>query len=150
MPEGASFFCVWCDSTMSQFQPASACAARSTSSSSTATPRLKFDAHTSGIFTAAASSACRCAVEMPVVPDTSPAQRSTHSASSASKPSGRLKSIATSNTGAPGNSLAAKNGTPSTTRWAGARPVTAATICRESGCSAASRNRAWPMRPEAP
>ncbi|KAG1523457.1 hypothetical protein G6F50_018607 [Rhizopus delemar] len=87
---------------------------------------------------------------MPVVPDTRPAPRSTHSASIGSKPSGRLKSSAPSHTGAPGSSLAATNGTPSTTRWAGARPVTAATICRVSGCSAASRSRAWPMRPEAP
>jgi hypothetical protein len=73
VPDGASFFWVWCDSTMSQSQPASACAARSTSSSSTATPRLKFEAQTSGIFAAAASSAWRCVLEMPVVPDTSPA-----------------------------------------------------------------------------
>ena len=48
-----------------------------------------------------------------------PRRAATHSARIGSKPSGRLKSMATSNAGTPDSSAAAKCGTPSTTRCAG-------------------------------
>src|SRR5690606_30957251 len=150
VPEGASFLCTWCCSTMSQSQPTSARAACSTSSFSTATPTLKLEAQSTGIVAAACSSAWRCPAEMPVVPETSGRRRFTHCASTGSKPSGRLKSMATSKSGTPDSSAAANCGMPSTTRCSGARPATAATTCQRSGASAASRSRARPMRPEAP
>src|SRR5690554_3046815 len=132
---------------MSQSQPERAAAARSTSSSSTATPRLKFAAQSTGIRDAAACRASRWASEIPVVPDTNAAPRWLHSARIGSKASGRLKSTATSKTGTADSSLAVKCGTPSMTRCPTLR-CTAATT--STGISGARRSSARPMRPDAP
>ena len=101
---------------MSQSQPCSARAARATSSPSTATPTLKFEAQHTGIRSPASLSASRWASPSPVVPDTNGVPRATASANTRSKASGRLKSTSASNRGTPDSSLAANCGTPSTTR----------------------------------
>jgi hypothetical protein len=83
----------------SQSHCGKACATRRTRSPSTATPRLKFAAHSTGTCLAACSSAVSCAASRPVVPDTRATPRCRHSARIRSKPGGRLKSTATSNAG---------------------------------------------------
>ena len=57
------------------------------------------------------------------------------SARIASKPSGRLKSIATSNSGTPCSSVAANRGTPSTTRTSTARDTAATTASAASSAA---------------
>ena len=126
VPDGASFLCTWCDSTMSQSQPGNARAARSTSSFSTATPRLKFDAHSTGMRAAAAVSASRCAASRPVVPDTSAAPRSTHSARIAVEAFRQAEVDRDVECGHAAQLVCGEMRTPSTTRCAGCVRDTAA------------------------
>ena len=77
---------------------AEACAACSTSDSSTLTPTLMFGANTIGnlVARAAASSRLSAHRRSPVVPTTAPTPCRAHAARCASVPSGRVKSIRTS------------------------------------------------------